>query len=87
MRKSSGILRVNKKHYIYHIYLQIYAILKHAGSPVIASSGLTVAANTRRFAVDERKELYYRAEVQNRVYKRQLAEVRTTRGAPRKKAS
>ena len=50
--------------------------MKNNGSPVIATSGLTVEANTRRFAVDERKEEYYRAEVQNRVYKRQLLEVR-----------
>ena len=54
---------------------QIYAILKHNGSPVITASGLTVEANTRRFAVDEKKEAYYRAEVQNRVYKREILEV------------
>ena len=49
--------------------------MKHNGSPIITSAGLTVEANTRRFAVDEKKELYYRAEVQNRVYKRELVEV------------
>lgn len=46
--------------------LKIYAIIAHGGSPVITSSGLTISANTRRFAVaavDEKKELYYRAEV------------------------
>ena len=42
---------------------------------MITASGLTVEANTRRFAVDEKKEAYYRAEVQNRVYKRELIEV------------
>lgn len=54
---------------------QIYAIIKHNGAPVVATSGLTVEANTRRFVVDEKRELYYRAEVQNRVYKRELIEV------------
>ena len=39
-------------------------------------------ANTRRFAVDEKKELYYRAEVQNRVYKRELVEVGRKQPAP-----
>ncbi len=55
--------------------IQIYAILKHNGNPVITSAGLTVEANTRRFVVDEKRELMYRAEVQNRVYKRELLEV------------
>ena len=45
------------------------------GDPVIASTGILVEANTRRFVVDEKKEIYYRAEVQNRVYKRELVEV------------
>ena len=49
--------------------------MTHGGNPVIASAGLTVEANTRRFATDEKKELLYRAEVQNRVYKRELVEV------------
>ena len=55
--------------------LQIYAIVRHSGNPVITSSGLHVEANTRRFVVDEKRELYYRAEVQNRVYKRKLVEL------------
>lgn len=29
--------------------------------------------NTRRFVVDDRRELQYRVEVQNRVYKREIA--------------
>ena len=45
------------------------------GDPVIASTGILVEAKTRRFVVDEKKEIYYRAEVQNRVYKRELVEV------------
>lgn len=44
---------------------------------MIASTGILVEANTRRFVVDEKKEMYYRAEVQNRVYKREVVEVRT----------
>ena len=58
-----------------YLYLQIYAIVRHKGSPIIMTSGMTVEANTRRFAVDEHKEQVYRAEVQNRVYKRELTEV------------
>ena len=42
---------------------------------MITSSGLHVEANTRRFVVDEKRELQYRAEVQNRVYKREIIEV------------
>lgn len=44
---------------------------------MIASTGILVEANTRRFVVDEKKEMYYRAEVQNRVYKREVVEVRS----------
>lgn len=55
--------------------VQIYALRRHKGSPVVASAGLSVEGNTRRFHVDERKELSYRAEVQNRVYKREIATV------------
>ncbi|XP_074651672.1 uncharacterized protein LOC141906324 [Tubulanus polymorphus] len=54
---------------------KIYTIIKSDGNPVITTSGLMVEANTRRFAVDEKRELYYRAEVQNRVYKRELMEL------------
>ncbi|XP_050416810.2 uncharacterized protein LOC126830465 [Patella vulgata] len=53
---------------------KIYAIVTSGGNPVIASSGIHVEANTRRFVIDDRKEIYYRAEVQNRVYKRELVE-------------
>lgn len=59
--------------------LQIYAIVKHRGTPVVTTSGLRVEANTRRFEVDKKKELYYRTEVQNRVYKRELIEVSSCR--------
>lgn len=54
---------------------QIYAIIT-CGNPVIATSGITVEANTRRFIFEDRHELYYRAEVQNRVYKRELVQVK-----------
>ena len=56
-------------------YQQIYSIVKHSGSPVITTTGITVEAKTRRFVVDEQRELRYRAEIQNRVYKRELIEV------------
>lgn len=45
------------------------------GEPVIAASGITVDSNCRRFAVDEKRDLFYRAEVQNRVYKREIVKV------------
>ncbi|KAL4230678.1 hypothetical protein ACF0H5_011054 [Mactra antiquata] len=55
---------------------KIYAIMTYKGEPVIAASGITVdAGNCRRFAVDERREKFYRAEVQNRVYKREIVEL------------
>lgn len=45
------------------------------GAPVIASSGILVEDKTRRFIVNDKREVYYRAEVQNRVYKREIIEV------------
>lgn len=41
--------------------------------PVIHSMGLKMECNTRRFATDDRRELQYRVEVQNRVYKKEMA--------------
>ncbi|XP_037958848.1 gamma-aminobutyric acid type B receptor subunit 2 [Teleopsis dalmanni] len=41
--------------------------------PVIHSMGLKMECNTRRFATDDRRELQYRVEVQNRVYKKEIA--------------
>lgn len=35
--------------------------------------GLKMECNTRRFATDDRRELQYRVEVQNRVYKKEMA--------------
>ncbi|XP_053400831.1 uncharacterized protein LOC123558927 [Mercenaria mercenaria] len=49
--------------------------MTYKGEPIIAASGITVDANCRRFAVDERREHFYRAEVQNRVYKREIIEL------------
>ena len=54
---------------------KVWSIYRHKGSPIIMTSGMTVEANTRRFAVDEQKEIIYRAQVQNRVYVRELCEV------------
>ncbi|XP_076321720.1 gamma-aminobutyric acid type B receptor subunit 2-like [Tachypleus tridentatus] len=45
------------------------------GDAIVASSGVTVESNTRRFVIDEQREIYYRAEVQNRVYKREILEI------------
>lgn len=35
--------------------------------------GLKMECNTRRFVIDDRRELQYRVEVQNRVYKKEIA--------------
>ncbi|XP_062553240.1 gamma-aminobutyric acid type B receptor subunit 2 [Armigeres subalbatus] len=40
--------------------------------PVIRSMGLRMEYNTRRFVVDDRRELQFRVEVQNRVYKKEI---------------
>ncbi|EDW03446.1 gamma-aminobutyric acid type B receptor subunit 2 [Drosophila grimshawi] len=40
--------------------------------PVIHSMGLKMECNTRRFVIDDRRELQYRVEVQNRVYKKEI---------------
>ncbi|OWF53919.1 Gamma-aminobutyric acid type B receptor subunit 2 [Mizuhopecten yessoensis] len=54
---------------------KIYAILTCKGDPVVVASGIVVEDKTRRFVVDEKRDLYYRAEVQNRVYKREIVEL------------
>ncbi|GFS09756.1 gamma-aminobutyric acid type B receptor subunit [Elysia marginata] len=55
---------------------KIYAIVTSGGNPIIASTGILVDnSNTRRFVFDERKDIFYRAEVRNRVYKREIAEL------------
>lgn len=41
--------------------------------PVIQSMGLKLECNTRRFVTDDRRELQYRVEVQNRVYRKEMA--------------
>ncbi|XP_043471237.1 gamma-aminobutyric acid type B receptor subunit 2 isoform X2 [Leptopilina heterotoma] len=43
--------------------------------PVIQSLGLKIECNTRRFVTDDRRELQYRVEVQNRVYRREMAQL------------
>lgn len=35
--------------------------------------GLKMECNTRRFVIDDKRELQYRVEVQNRVYKKEIA--------------
>ncbi|CAG7672082.1 unnamed protein product [Allacma fusca] len=40
--------------------------------PVVESMGLKIEFNTRRFMYEDTKESLFRAEVQNRVYKRQI---------------
>lgn len=35
--------------------------------------GLKIEYNTRRFAIDDKRELQYRVEVQNRVYRKEMA--------------
>lgn len=55
---------------------KIHAIMNNAeADAVVASSGVRVEFNTRRFAIDERRELYYRTEVQSRAYAREIAEL------------
>ncbi|CAD5120252.1 DgyrCDS8822 [Dimorphilus gyrociliatus] len=72
----SGLIVVSTTSSLALLFLpKIYAIVKHNGNPVIVSTGITVEANTRRFVVEDKREVYYRAQVQNRVYKRQLAEL------------
>lgn len=41
--------------------------------PVVHSMGLKIECNTRRFVTDDKRELQYRVEVQNRVYRREMA--------------
>ncbi|XP_011309107.1 gamma-aminobutyric acid type B receptor subunit 2 isoform X2 [Fopius arisanus] len=43
--------------------------------PVVQSLGLKIECNTRRFVHDDRRELQYRVEVQNRVYRREMAQL------------
>ncbi|KAF6210189.1 hypothetical protein GE061_014107 [Apolygus lucorum] len=40
--------------------------------PIMQSMGLKIECNTRRFLTDDRRELYFRVEVQNKVYRREL---------------
>ncbi|XP_070391113.1 gamma-aminobutyric acid type B receptor subunit 2 isoform X1 [Dermacentor albipictus] len=55
---------------------KIHAIMNNADADaVVASSGVRVEFNTRRFAIDERRELYYRTEVQSRAYAREIAQL------------
>ncbi|XP_076226557.1 gamma-aminobutyric acid type B receptor subunit 3 isoform X3 [Nomia melanderi] len=43
--------------------------------PVVQSLGLKIECNTRRFVTDDKNELQYRVEVQNRVYRREMAQL------------
>ncbi|KAK3582845.1 hypothetical protein CHS0354_039992 [Potamilus streckersoni] len=56
--------------------LNVYAIIASKGNSIITTSGIMVDSNhCRRFMVDDRRELLYRAEVQNRVYRREIIEL------------
>ncbi|XP_075974228.1 gamma-aminobutyric acid type B receptor subunit 3 [Anticarsia gemmatalis] len=46
---------------------------KAEDDPVIQSLGLRLECKTRRFVTDETQELHFRIEIQNRVYKREVA--------------
>ncbi|XP_034243018.1 gamma-aminobutyric acid type B receptor subunit 2-like [Thrips palmi] len=52
---------------------KLHALQTGAADPVGQSMGLRLMCNTRRFAVDEFEEQRYRAQVQNKVYRRELA--------------
>ncbi|KDR18733.1 Gamma-aminobutyric acid type B receptor subunit 2 [Zootermopsis nevadensis] len=55
---------------------KLHAILGRAadnGDPVMHSMGLKIEYNTRRFVTDDQRELQYRVEIQNRVYRREIA--------------
>ncbi|XP_073978361.1 gamma-aminobutyric acid type B receptor subunit 3 isoform X3 [Rhodnius prolixus] len=56
---------------------KVHDILAHTDNPatidpIIHSMGLKIECNTRRFLTDDRRELYFRVEVQNKVYRREL---------------
>ncbi|CAH2241570.1 jg3906 [Pararge aegeria aegeria] len=46
---------------------------KAQDDPVIQSMGLRLECKTRRFVTDETQELHFRIEIQNKVYKREVA--------------
>ncbi|XP_065340349.1 gamma-aminobutyric acid type B receptor subunit 2 isoform X1 [Cloeon dipterum] len=53
---------------------KIHTIWLHQDEdPIVESMGLKIECNTRRFVIDETRERYYRVEVQNKVYRRELA--------------
>ncbi|XP_052748761.1 gamma-aminobutyric acid type B receptor subunit 2 [Galleria mellonella] len=53
---------------------KIVAIMRNAEEdPVIQSMGLRLECKTRRFITDETQELHFRIEIQNKVYKREVA--------------
>ncbi|KAG1701389.1 Gamma-aminobutyric acid type B receptor subunit 2 [Nymphon striatum] len=55
---------------------KILAIYRHEHEdPVVAGMGLKIEYKTRRLDMDETKELQYRAKVQNRAYKEELAQL------------
>lgn len=51
---------------------KVHDIWHKLPDPVIHTMGLKMECNTRRFVTDDRRELQYRVEVQNRVYKREV---------------
>ena len=60
---------------MFHYFnIQVYALYTTQGDPIIASTGILVEDKTRRFMVDDKHDLYYRAQVQNRAYLRDIVE-------------
>lgn len=54
-------------------YLSLFSIIAGEDDPVIQSLGLRLECKTRRFVTDETQELHFRIEIQNKVYKREVA--------------
>ncbi|KAL3880484.1 hypothetical protein ACJMK2_032719, partial [Sinanodonta woodiana] len=73
-RKERGSFQINGNTHVGD--LTVYAIIASKGNSIITTSGIMVDSNhCRRFMVDDRRELLYRAEVQNRVYRREIEEL------------
>ncbi|XP_066965096.1 LOW QUALITY PROTEIN: gamma-aminobutyric acid type B receptor subunit 2 [Macrobrachium rosenbergii] len=52
---------------------KILTIWKKAeGDPIVESMGLKIQSNTRRLMTEDKREKFYRAEIQNKVYRREL---------------
>nr|XP_045622082.1 gamma-aminobutyric acid type B receptor subunit 2-like [Procambarus clarkii] len=55
---------------------KILTIIRRAeGDPIVESMGLKIQSNTRRLLTEDKREKYYRAEVQNKVYRREVVKL------------